>query len=124
MNELADVLGIIVDGGTLGYAGYRAGRLVWKNRERLIGSGQRIHVTVTDRLRLSDSHKQVLTGGGIPSLAEVGGGTLSVESTRSTSYSVRRPETSTRTSSYRVEAPTPSLAKLLEELASWYLHVS
>jgi hypothetical protein len=26
--------------------------------------------------------------------------------------------------SWRVEAPTPSLARRLEELASWYLHVS
>jgi hypothetical protein len=27
-------------------------------------------------------------------------------------------------SSWNVEAPTPSLARRLEELASWYLHVS
>ncbi len=37
MNDsLADILGIIVDGGTIVYVGYKAGRWVLENREKLI----------------------------------------------------------------------------------------
>lgn len=36
MNDsLADILGIIVDGGTIVYVGYKTGRWVLKNRENL-----------------------------------------------------------------------------------------
>jgi integrase len=61
----ADILGIIVDGGTIVYVSYKTGHRVWKNREDLIRRGQRLRVTVADRLHLSDRQTQVLTGGGI-----------------------------------------------------------
>ena len=36
MNDsLADIFGIIVDGGTIVYVGYKAGHRVWKNRDKL-----------------------------------------------------------------------------------------
>ena len=65
MNDsLADMLGIIVDGGTVVYVGYKTGRWVLENREKLIRHGQHRRTSVTDRLHPSDSHTQVLTGGG------------------------------------------------------------
>jgi hypothetical protein len=77
MNDsLADILGIIVDGGTIVYVGYKTGRWVVENRENLARRGQRLRVTITDRLHLSDSHTQVLTGGGIESISTAGGGAL------------------------------------------------
>jgi hypothetical protein len=51
-------------------------------------------------------------------------GTLTVVSKRQTFYAVRTAEESKRRSSYKIESPTPSLARRLEELMSWYLHVS
>lgn len=74
--SLAEILGIIVDGGTIVYVSYRTARWMLENREQLKRRGQRLRVTITDRVNLSDRHTQVLTGGGIPSLASAGGGTL------------------------------------------------
>jgi hypothetical protein len=63
MNDsLAYILGIIVDGGTIVYVAYKSGRWVLENREKLIRRGQHLHVTITDRVDVSDN-AQVLTGG-------------------------------------------------------------
>ena len=51
-------------------------------------------------------------------------GTLTVGSERQILYDVRALAGSERRIVYNVETPTPSLVKRLEELASWYLHVS
>jgi hypothetical protein len=118
MNDsLADILGIVVDGGTVVYVGYKTGRWVLENREKLIRHGQHRRTSVTDRLHPSDSHTQLLTGGGIESLASVGGGTLLQEKAMGTSRG--------RSSVSGVLSVTYPLEKApaWEELLWWYLRV-
>jgi hypothetical protein len=50
--------------------------LIYENRDKLLRRGQRVRGTLTDRLHLSDSLTQELTGGGIESQASLGSGTL------------------------------------------------
>jgi hypothetical protein len=95
-----------------------AGWLVWKYRQEIaqrLRPPRTVRVTVTDKLGLTDSASvQTLTGGG----------TLTVGKSLQSSWNVRAPVSSSLTTGWNVEAPTPSLARRLEELASWYLHVS
>ena len=51
-------------------------------------------------------------------------GALAHLSTSAIAHPVKITVGSDRQILYNVEAPTPSLARRLEELASWYLHVS
>jgi len=72
----------------------------WKKREAIAQRLRRPHHitrTVTDKLGVTDT-------------ARDGGGTL----TAGTQAQIL----------YNVEAPTPSLARRLEDLVAWYLHVS
>lgn len=78
--------------------------------------------TVTDRLGLTDT--VTLTGGGIAGHAQAGGGTLTAGTQAQILYDVRALAGTERQILYNVEAPKPSLARRLEDLAAWYLHVS
>jgi hypothetical protein len=51
-------------------------------------------------------------------------GTLTAGGERQILYDVHSWAGGERQILYNVEAPTPTLARRLEELASWYLHVS
>jgi hypothetical protein len=115
--SLADILGIIVDGTTIVYVGYKAGRWVLNNREKLIRRGQHLRVTITNRLRTSDSHTQALTGGAIPSLASAGGGTL-LQGAAMASTRVSSSALGTLSFLHPQEKPPA-----WEELLWWYLRV-
>ena len=118
MNDsLANILGIIVDGGTIVYVGYKSGCWVWKNREKLTRHGQHLRTSVTDRLHLSDSRSQVLTGGGIPSLSSASGGTL-VQGTAMATSRGRSSASGVLSGTHPQEKPPA-----WEELLWWYLRV-
>jgi hypothetical protein len=81
----------------------------WKNREAILRKlGKRQPVLLSGEV----------SGGGNME------GTLTAGTERQILYDVRSLVGSERQILYNVEAPTPSLARRLEELASWYLHVS
>jgi hypothetical protein len=89
--------------------------LAWKNREAIAQRLRRprdIPRTVTDRLGLTDT------------VTLTGGGTLTAGTQAQILYDVRALAGTERQILYNVEAAKPSLARRLEDLAAWYLHVS
>lgn len=93
-------------------ASWEAAKWVWKNREEIASKLSRTPEDIVINAQPLALH------------AELRPARLAVVSQRHSSYAIRVGEESTRRSSYRIEAPTPSLARRLEELAAWYLHVS
>jgi hypothetical protein len=75
-------------------------------------SSRDIPRTVTDRLGLTDT------------VTLTGGGTLTAGTQAQILYDVRALAGTERQILYNVEAPKPLLARRLEDLAGWYLHVS
>ncbi len=103
-----------------------AGEAVWQTAEFVVivagaYAWKRRHV-IAEKLR--KPIPQTLHVYGIPSQETVGEPTLTVGSEITTSWDVLASVGSERTALWNVEAPTPSLARRLEELAAWYLHVS
>ena len=94
---------------------WETGKWAWNHREEIaqrLRPPRTIRVTVTDRLELTDTASvQTLTGAGNLQVIRPYSGFPTVQAGRPT---------------LRVQdkASTPSLARRLEELASWYLHVS
>ena len=107
------------------WAAAKSMELAWIHREELAQRLRRprhITRTVTDRLGLTDM--VTFTGGGITEHARAGGGTLTAGTQAQILYDVRALAGTEAQILYNVEAPTPSLARRLEDLVAWYLHVS
>jgi hypothetical protein len=85
--------------------------LAWKYREQI---AQRIRTNSPQTIRIY----------GIPSEEAVGEPTLTAGTTLDARWNVLQTVGKSVDLRWNVEAPTPSLARRLEELASWYLHVS
>lgn len=84
----------------------------WNHREQIM-----------QKLRTELPQNTVVQLVGVPS-DELVGSLVAVSSERTAMWDVRANVGSERTASWNVKAPTPSPARRLEELASWYLHVS
>jgi hypothetical protein len=100
------------------YVTYQMGRWVLENRENLKRRGQRLRITVADRLHLSDKQTQVLTGGGTQSLASVGSGTLVLRGQAMAKPRSRSSADGTLAITHPNEKP-----HAWEELLWWYLRV-
>ena len=95
MTDLAETILSGILTGLAADALWESGKWAWKHREAILSKlGKR---------------QPVLLSGAIE-----GGSTFDGTLTVGKSVDLR----------WKVEAPTPSLARRLEELASWYLHVS
>jgi len=96
------------------WAAAKSMELAWIHREELAQRLRRprhITRTVTDKLGVTDT-------------ARDGGGTLTAGTQAQILYDVRALVATEAQILYSVEAPPPSLARRLEDLVAWYLHVS
>ncbi len=96
-----------------------ASQWAWNHREEIVDKMRRVKSRTV----------QTVQGGFTPLEGQSFGatatvGTLTVTSEVTALWDVHANVGSERTASWNVEAPTPSLARRLEELASWYMHVS
>jgi hypothetical protein len=102
--------------GELGYFAVETGLWlsalwVYQNRKRLIRRGKSMHVTFADRVGISDSYAQELTGGGIESQAALGGGAI-----------VGRAQGRSKASGV-LQASFPKKHSPAEELLWWYWRI-
>lgn len=74
--------------------------------------------------KLRRSIPQTLHVYGIPSQQSIGEPTITAGASAQLNWSVRGLAGKSIDLRWNVESPTPSLARRLEELAAWYLHVS
>lgn len=74
--------------------------------------------------KLRKSFPQTLHVFGIPSQEAVGQPTITAGASADLRWNVLQTAGKSVDLRWNVEAPTPSLARRLEELAAWYLHVS
>jgi hypothetical protein len=111
MSDLTETILTGILTGLAADAMWESGKWAWKNRARI-------------RSRLESSNPQPVLLSGEADGSGGMEGTLTVGKSVDVRWNVLQTVGKSVDLRWRVEVPTPSLAGRLEELASWYLHVS